>query len=135
MTLGEFRSQYPDYDDISDEEVLSWGVIEEGEEPDLVVPALYDIEEAINKLNSSIIGIDIPDNTAPVIDLLKQIKNKLVSLESAIKGIDINVNVPHQKIPVVNIPEMVFPEIPKGWEFTIIYDKRGNITGAEATAK
>lgn len=129
MTLKEFRQEYPEYSDMKDEDIKELLSLEEedGEEPDNVVPALYDIEEAVNKLCAVVTKLEIPDNSAPVLELLKQIKNKLGTLETAVKAIDVTVNVPPMKAPVVNVPEVVFPESKREWIFDIKRDRNGFI--------
>jgi hypothetical protein len=140
MNLKQWRETYPDWDNCPDEQVLAEFEIEVGEEPDLVVPALYDIEEAVEKLCAAVCEIKIPDHTAPVLDLLKQIKNALGSLEVAIKKIDVNVTT---AAPVVNIPKadpivfpkMAFPEPLTEWDFEVITDRNGWPVSVKARAK
>ena len=63
MTLNEFRKQYSEYDDISDEDVLALVDFDaECNEPDNVVPALFDIEKAVNELCATVEKIKIPDS-------------------------------------------------------------------------
>lgn len=128
MKLYEFREMYPEFDDVSDEEVVATYDIEVGEVADLTTPILYSIEGAIEGLCQTVAAIQIPDKSADVLALLKQIKNGLGSLEVAIKSIDVQVNVP---APVVNMPKMekvVIPEAVKEWTFEIIRNRNGYIT-------
>jgi len=138
MKLTEFRDKFPDYSDLSDDDVVAQFEIEVGESPDLVTPALYDIEETLEKLCATVQAIVIPDKSADVLLLLKQIKNGLGSLETAIKSIDVSVTVPP---PVVNIPpqvvkaaEIVFPEPLKEWTFDVKRDRNGYIQSVTARA-
>jgi hypothetical protein len=136
MKLKEWRETYPEYDELVDEEVLAEFEIEVGEDPDLVTPALYDIEEAIGKLTEVVQAIRIPEPDKDIITLLKQIKNGISSLETAIKSIDVNVDV---AAPIVNVPKAIPfttpPAIPMEWVFTPIRDAKGYIIDVTARAK
>jgi len=135
MTLKEFRIEYPEYEDMSDEDVRALLSLEdEGQEPDNVVPALFDIEEAVKNLCTIVKTIEIPDHSAPVLTLLKQIKNALGSLEVAVKSIDVMVNVPPAKPAVINVPEIKFPEQKKEWVFDVKRDRNGFISEVIARA-
>jgi len=134
MKLTEFRDKFPDYSDLSDDDVVAQFEIEVGESPDLVTPALYDIEETLEKLCATVQAIVIPDKSADVLLLLKQIKNGLGSLETAIKSIDVNVTVP---APVVKVPKsdpIVFPAPLKEWTFDVKRDRNGYIQSVIARA-
>ena len=140
MKLKEWREIYPEYEDYEDDEVMSeFDVEPDEEEPDTVTPALYDIQGMLEKLCTSVQEIVIPDKSADVLLLLKQIKNGLGSLEVAIKAIDVNVNLP---APIVNIPkqesikipEIIMPEPCKEWLFDIKRDRNGFIQSVTARA-
>jgi hypothetical protein len=134
MKLPEWREAYPDHDHLTDEEVMVEFDIEVGDAPDMVTPALYDINEVLEKICNVLEAMKIPTQGADVLPLLKQIKNGLVSLEVAIKAIDVNVSLP---APVVNIPKasaITFPEPLKEWTFDAIRDGRGYIQTVKARA-
>lgn len=136
MKLTQFREQYPEYDDMTDEEVIAEYDIEVGEDADLVVPALYDIEEKLENLCASVQAIVIPDHSADVMALLKQIKNALGSLEVAVNKIDMTVNVPAPVVKVTErpIPELKLPEPITSWKFEISRDRNGFIQSVTARA-
>lgn len=139
MNLKEWREAYPEYSHVDDDEVISTFDIEIGESPDLVTPALYEIEETLEKLCETVSGITIPKyDNADVILLLKQIKNGLGSLETAIKAIDVNVttaapvvNIPKQTI---EIPKVVLPEPLREWTFEVNRNRNGYIESITARA-
>jgi hypothetical protein len=134
MKLNEWREEFPEYDHLSDDEVIAEYDIEVGELPDLSTPILYEIEEKLEALCAAVASIQIPDMT----DVVKQIKNQLKVLETAIKGIDVNVtlpapivNIPQQppiKIPAIVIPPVVLPEPMKEWKFSIVRDRNGFVS-------
>lgn len=135
MTLDEFRQEYPEYEDMSDADVLNLIDLDPGQHQDNVVPALFDIEEAVKELCAIVKGLEIPKtDIAPVVNLLKQVKNALGSLETAVKSIDVNVTVPPAKAPVITVPAVTFPEQKTNWVFDVKRDKNGFISEVIARA-
>lgn len=129
MTFSDFRKEFPEYDDISDEELSDMFEIEKEYEPeeDLVVPALADLKTVLERLCQITEQKKFPDQNADVIALLKQIKNGLGSLEVAINKIDVNVTTaaPVVKVPPQIVQELILPEPIKEWTFDIIRDRNG----------
>lgn len=136
MKLCDWRKEYEEYDDMTDEEVLSEFDVEPDDEKefDTVTPALYDIEAKLESLCTLVGDITIPDLS----DVIKQIKNQLKVVETAIKGIDVNVTLPAPIVnippqPEIKIPTIVIPKPLKEWSFSIVRDRNGYI--AEIIAK
>ena len=135
MTLVEWRETYPQYADMSDEEIMEEYEIDMGAAPDFVTPALYDIEERLEELCEIVKKVEFPKaDNADVLLLLKQIKNGLGSLESAVKAIDVNVSVPAPVVKVPTAEKIVLPEPVREWKFTPIRDRNGYIIDVIAKA-
>lgn len=128
---------FSEYEDYSDDEVISEFEVEHDPvEEDLSIPILQDIGSKIDGLRRTVGDITIPDRSSDVIALLKQIKNGLSSLETAVNKIDVNVDVPSPivKVPAQVIQELVMPEQVKEWSFEIVRNKNGYISEVIAKA-
>jgi len=139
MLLTQFRKQFPEYDDIADDD-LSLEFDFEPEEVDTITPAIDGLGETLGdkleELCKIVRSIEIPNQSVDVLALLKQIKNGIGSLEVAIKKIDVNVTT---AAPVVKVPAQVIQklELPKPiteWNFDIVRDRNGFAQSVKATA-
>lgn len=123
MKLADFRAKYPEYDDISDSDLRSKLNVELEDEQNPILPALHSIEAATVKLQE-VIAENKPKEDTTTFELLKQIKNQLVKLETAINKIDvqpmITVQSPMVNIPKTEIPAVVIPEPLKEWTFDVV---------------
>ena len=142
MTLKEFRNTFPEYDDIEDEDILDKFELEEDDdekEEEPSIPLLNDIVTELKNLRDTVSAMRFPESTdpaPPIVKLLEKVCARLDKVEMAVKGMDLNVNLPEAKAPIVNIPknDIVFPEPLKEWTFDIKRDQNGFIAGVVARA-
>lgn len=148
MNLTVFRKHNPEYEDLSDDELVD--ALKESYYSDLptehIVKLLEEFEEEVKEPEA-------------YIKLLEEVKSLLISVREAVENISITVeapvvNIPEIKIPTINVPKadapivnvqaptsyatparVVIPEAPKEWIFEVVRSRDGYIQNVVARAE
>ena len=122
MTIDDFREKYPEYNDLSDEDILA---LSEDDSED-ILPVLQEIKVAIEAMK------------IPASFDYKQIENKLNDVYLAVKSVEIAIN-KLKLSPAINVPAPVVKveQAPSGsspseWTFDVKRDKSGFIESVVA---